>query len=181
MSRNIGILFGRSNGTFEQQKTSFTDGFYYSSFIAIGNFNSDNRSDVVVSYNSGNSLGVLLGYGNGTMGPVAQFPVGNRTNYPRIAVGDFNNDGHSDIVVNSILRSVIYILVGYGDGNFEVQMIFSTGFVGTYTWVDVADFNNDGCQDILASDDTRGAVFILLNICQCQLNQTVETSTSIHP
>ncbi|CAF1379801.1 unnamed protein product, partial [Rotaria sordida] len=164
MSRNIGILFGRSNGTFEQQKTSFTDGFYYSSFIAIGNFNSDNRSDVVVSYNSGNSLGVLLGYGNGTMGPVAQFPVGNRTNYPRIAVGDFNNDGHSDIVVNSILRSVIYILVGYGDGNFEVQMIFSTGFVGTYTWVDVADFNNDGCQDILASDDTRGAVFILLNI-----------------
>ncbi|CAF1447943.1 unnamed protein product [Rotaria sp. Silwood1] len=181
MSRNIGVLLGRGDGNFEQQKTSFTGGFYYSSFIAVGDFNSDNRPDVVTSYNAGNSLGVLLGYGNGIMGPVAKFRVGNRTNYPRIAVGDFNNDGHSDIVVNSILRSVIYILVGYGDGNFEVQMIFYTGFAGTYTWVDVADFNNDGCQDILASDDTRGAVFILLNSCKCQSNQTVEISTSMHP
>jgi hypothetical protein len=181
MIRNIGVLLGRGDGTFEEQKASFAGGYYYPSFIAVGDFNSDYRPDVVVSYSGGNRVGVLLGYGNGTMSPVEKFTVGNKTYYARIAVADFNNDGHSDIVVNSISRSVIYILVGYGDGNFEVQMIFSTGFAGSYTWMDVADFNSDGCQDILASDDRNGAVFILLNICKCQTARIIGTSARVDP
>ena len=170
MTRAVGVLLGRGDGTFEEQKTSFVGGYHYPSFIANGDFNSDHRPDVVVSYSSGKRVGVLLGDGNGTMGPVRKFAAGNRTSYPRIAVGDFNNDGHSDIVVNSVVRSVVYVLVGYGDENFDVQMVFSTGFGGTYTSIVAADFNSDGCQDILASDDINGALFILLNTCVCRVN-----------
>ncbi|CAF1656172.1 unnamed protein product, partial [Adineta ricciae] len=137
--------------------------------------------DVAVSYSGGNSIGVLFGYGNGTMSSVAKFPTGNRTYYTRITAGDFNNDGISDIVVNPTSRSVVLVLVGYGDGNFDTQLVFSTGLIGSYAWVVPADFNNDGCQDILASDDTAGAVFVLLNICACRTNSTILTTTSMYP
>ncbi|CAF1013972.1 unnamed protein product [Adineta ricciae] len=166
-NRGLGVLLGRGDGTFEPQRTSFVGGNYYPSYIAIGDFNRDNHSDAVISYSGGKRIGVLLGYGNGTMGPVEKYIVGNKTYYTRPATGDFNNDGISDIAVNPIYRSVIYILVGYGDGNFDTQMIFSTGLTGSYTWIVVGDFNNDDCQDILASDDTAGAMFVLLNTCAC--------------
>ncbi|CAF1076407.1 unnamed protein product [Adineta ricciae] len=166
-SRGFGVLLGRGDGTFEPQKTSFVGGNYYPSYIAIGDFNRDNHSDAVVSYSGGKRIGVLLGNGDGTMSPVEKYIVGNKTYYTRPATGDFNNDGISDIAVNPTSRSVIYILVGYGDGDFDTQMIFSTGLTGSYTWIVVGDFNNDHCQDILASDDTAGAMFVLLNTCAC--------------
>ena len=166
-TRTVGVLLGRGDGTFAGQVSSFVGGYYYPSYVATGDFNGDNRADVAVSYSGGNSIGVLFGYGNGTMSPITKFPTGNRTYYTRITAGDFNNDGISDIVVNPTARSVVLVLVGYGDGNFDTQLVFSTGLSGSYAWVVPGDFNNDGCQDILASDDTAGAVFVLLNICAC--------------
>ncbi|CAF1573247.1 unnamed protein product, partial [Adineta ricciae] len=95
-----------------------------------------------------------------------------------ITAGDFNNDGISDIVVNPTSGSVVLVLVGYGDGNFDTQLVFSNGLSGSYAWVVPADFNNDGCQDILASDDTAGAVFVLMNTCACRTNRTIATIMS---
>lgn len=180
MTRTVGVLLGKGDGTFQSQLTSFVGGYYNPSFIAIGHFNDDHRADITVSYSGGYRIGVVLGYGNGTMSAVAKLPLGNRTYYARIATGDFNNDGYSDIVAGSISPYDIYILVSYGDGNFDIQKIFSAGFNGLYSWMNVADFNNDGCQDILASDDTEGAIFILLNTCACQKNQIINTSTSLY-
>ena len=166
--RSIIIFLGHGDGSFEEPQSSFTGGYYYPNYIAVGDFNNDQHLDVVCSYHSGTREGVLFGYGNGSLGNLVKFVVGNRVLYPRIAVGDFNNDDHLDIVLGAIEPYSIRVLVGDGDGNFEVQTVFSVTLSGSYTWVDVTDFNNDGCQDIVASDDTNGVVYPLLNTCACR-------------
>ena len=170
MTRSVGVLLGKGDGTFQTQIASFVGGYYNPSFIAVGDFNGDNKVDVAVSYSSGNRVGVVLGYGNGSMSEVNKFPTGNQTYYARIATGDFNNDGYSDVIIGARFPYSIYILVSYGNGDFNIQNVFSADFNGLYSWMNVIDLNGDECQDIVASDDTRGTIFFLLNVCSCQNN-----------
>jgi len=174
MTRTIGILLGKGDGTFETEMHYLCGGYYNPSFIALGDFNGDNKTDVAVSYSEGRSMGVLLGTGNGTLSDLTKFFIDSRTYYARPAFGDLNNDGYSDIILGSISPYIIYVFVSSGDGNVDVQTVFTpvpaiTG-VSRYSWMNVVDFNNDGCQDILASEDVTGAVFILLNTCACRKN-----------
>ena len=170
MKRTVGILLGNGDGTFRTQIKSSVGGYYNPSYIAIGNFNNDRYPDVTISYSEGFRLGVVFGYGNGSMSDLIRFPLGNKTYYERSATGDLNNDGFDDIVAASISPYVIYIYISDGHQNFNIQSVYTAPFNGLYPWMNVADFNNDHCQDILASDDTNGAIFILLNTCLCQHN-----------
>ena len=62
----------------------------------MGDFNGDGKSDLVAADETGNTVSVLLGNGNGTFQARQSFSTGSR---PRsIAVGDLNGDGKSDLV-----------------------------------------------------------------------------------
>lgn len=64
-----------------------------------------------------------------------------------MAIADFNNDGHADILTGNInQRNRIY----FGDGNlnFEASIDLDTIADRTYS-VDVGDFNKDGYLDIV--------------------------------
>ena len=54
-----------------------------------------------------------------------------------LAVGDFNNDTHLDIVVANYGDNNIGVLLGYGDGSFANQTTYSTGILvhGLLLWV----------------------------------------------
>ena len=179
--RNIGVFLGHGDGTFEEQVPSFTGGYYYPYFFTIGDFNGDHRPDVAIAYDVQNAVGVLFGNGNGNLGNLAKYMVGNVGAFKRITVGDMNGDGRMDIVAGSTEPYSVSVLIQYGHGEFQVQTVLSIGLLGSYTWVDVADFNNDGCQDILTSDEVEGAVFIALNTCECRGTSSLPTSTLIHP
>ncbi|CAF5105621.1 unnamed protein product, partial [Rotaria sp. Silwood1] len=44
-----------------------------------------------------------------------------------VAVGDFNNDTHLDIVVANSKGNTVSVLLGYGNGSFTDQTTYSTG------------------------------------------------------
>jgi hypothetical protein len=44
--------------------------------VAVGDFNNDNRMDIVISSYNSNSGGVFLGYGNGSIGTQMTFSTG---------------------------------------------------------------------------------------------------------
>lgn len=72
-----------------------------------------------------------------------------------IAVGDFNGDGHQDVVVALPGTGTLQIYLGDGMGNFAAAGSVSTGSVGAggiYA-LEVGDFNNDGHLDVAATDD----------------------------
>src|SRR5262249_30398612 len=71
--------------------------------VAMGDVNGDGHLDLAVAYRgtapfySDGGVSVLLGNGDGTFQAARNFPVGSD---PRsVAVGDFNGDGHLDLVV----------------------------------------------------------------------------------
>ena len=75
-----------------------------------------------------------------------------------VAIGDFDRDGHQDIVATNYFTG-ISVLFGNGDGTFDAAR--------RYTWDDppsvaLADFDRDGSTDIAVANFYRGTVSVLL-------------------
>jgi FG-GAP-like repeat len=157
--------------------------------VAIGDFNSDGRPDVVVANARDNSASVYLGNGDGTFVPAARSPVRvNRNPFPTpclftkcgsvplaVAVGDFNGDGTQDLAITNIplndlcsigsvlggICSSVAVLLGNGDGTFQDSNQFDPG--GRLpTSVTTGDFNNDGKQDLVVTNLKSSTISILL-------------------
>lgn len=105
-------------------------------------------SDIAIPGFFSNLVSVLLNNGDGTFGTATNYPVGGN-NPDFAAVGDFNNDGNTDISVSVNgwgTNNKIAILLGNGDGTFGTASLFSTG-TGPSSQA-ISDYNNDGNLDI---------------------------------
>src|SRR5437868_3822700 len=76
------------------------------------------------------------------------FAAGNTPN--SVAVGDFNGDGKPDLAVANISANDVSVLVGYGDGRFQVAA--NIGVVDFAGSVAVGELNGDGVVDLAVSD-----------------------------
>lgn len=81
-----------------------------------------------------------------------------------VAVGDFNNDGNLDIVVVNRNIYIIRVILGYGNGKFEDQLIISTGSTSGPNYVTVSDFNSDNQLDIAVANQNSNEVGIVLGL-----------------
>ncbi len=116
----------------------------------FGDFNNDGKVDLV------NNDGFHAGVGDGTFDPVGiplPLPyVGNIS-----ASGDFNGDGNLDLALaDNVSGGGIQILMGNGDGTFNIGQFFDFGQDMTESLV-VGDFEGNGRDDIaVALDDPAG-------------------------
>jgi hypothetical protein len=111
--------------------------------LAVGDFNGDNRPDVV-SYRDYSSFVVLLNNGRSVFvqGPEFPLPAGGP-----VVVGDVNRDGHQDIVVGQTFGSPsIYVLLGNGTGALRRGATLNAGRVDLLA---PGDFNRDGNPDLI--------------------------------
>ena len=90
--------------------------------------------------------------------PQASFAVGSEP--IGVAVGDFNRDGHLNIVAANECSNTVSVLLGTGSGSFPPQATFVVGSIPFS--VAVGDFNVDGHLDIVAADFGSNTVSILL-------------------
>jgi hypothetical protein len=116
------------------------------------------RSARVDAFGNDNTLGVLLGKGNGSFSPARNlaFP-GNAT--LAIAAGDFNGDHKPDIAAVIDEPSghgyAIVLLLGKGDGTFLAARTINFGTSTEPTSLAVGDFNGDHKLDIAYGFDKR--------------------------
>ena len=112
---NERIVFQLNNGdgTFTGPSTPGSYPSHFVTSITVADFDGNGLDDVVLPiYESGNdpSVQVFYGAGAGTLSPADSYPVAGGPNL--VATGDFNGDGHPDIVVgNNSTLSVLLDLV----------------------------------------------------------------------
>jgi hypothetical protein len=174
---SVGVLLGNADGTFQSAVAYDSGGYWFyfrSQAVAIADVNGDHKPDLVVANSRSNTVGVLLGNGDGTFQPVVTYFSGN--SYPgSLAVADVNGDGRPDILVanecsDDVCDSTVGVLLNNGDGTFPpVVTIYGSG--GRQAMgLAVADVNHDGKPDVLVANDctsdcmpgAKGAVGVLL-------------------
>jgi hypothetical protein len=75
-------------------------------------------------------------------------------------VGDFNGDGHADLVVANQNANTVSVLLGNGDGTFRPKTDYATG--STPIGVAAGDFNGDGKLDVAVANFGANSVSVLL-------------------
>ena len=169
MSRSIGIFLSYNNGSFQDQRTFFTGGGSQPFDFAIGDFNNDNILDVVCGYQIKTSISILYGYGNGNLSEIRKIPVklNSSASTSSIVVADLNLDNYTDIVIGHMDKGTIYALIADQQGNFQQQMIFSFNVYVLHFDIAVADLNNDGYPDIIATTYQGYTVNVFFNTGRC--------------
>ena len=159
---NFGIFLGCTNGTFFDQLTYSTGDFSEPLGIAVADFDRDGRLDVVTANYGTNNVGIFLGHASESFLNAPDYSTGLSSQPVSIAVGDFNNDTHSDIVVANNGTNNIMVLFGSGYGTFLSHITYSTGNNSQPCWVAVGDLNNDTRLDIVVANSGNDNVGVFL-------------------
>jgi len=134
----------------------------YPMLPVVADFNGDNRLDLNLFCQDNNSINVLLGNGNGTFKIQTTVLPGNINYTSGSAVGDFNNDSQLDLIFTNPPASLVYVLLGNGNGTFELLTVFSTGYGIETQGITVADFNGDSYLDAAIVYHTNNSIAIFL-------------------
>src|SRR6202167_1238304 len=132
---------------------------------AIGDFNGDGRPDYAVPTNAG-PIVILLGAVDGSFNHGTTINTTSPFEPTSVVVGDFNGDGKQDLAVLSAAGTgSVNIYLGNGNGTFQTAKNYP---VATSTSASrllaVGDFNRDGIQDLVATNDGLNNVSVLLGV-----------------
>ena len=114
----VSMLLGNGDGSFQGQATVPVGTTPTS--IASGDFNGDHKTDLITSNIGTGTVTVLLSNGNGSFTRIDS-PSGifSAPNTSTLAVGDFNKDGKTDVIVSDQSSQQLLVLLGKGNGGFQ--------------------------------------------------------------
>ena len=162
---SVSILLGNGDGTFQSAGEYETAPDAVS--VVIGDFNSDGTPDIAVAaavsrISTGHAglVSILLGNGDGTFVPHADFPAG--IGVVGLVAGQFRGDGILDLVVDnhpSLSSHTVSLLQGSGDGTFQepTNLTLNADPLSLTT----GDFNGDGNLDLAVATGASTASILL--------------------
>lgn len=141
------VLFGNGSGGLGQA-VSYSGAATAISSISIGDLNLDGVAELITTSSDG-KLNILVGNADGTLRARTSYDNGGTSTGTLIS--DFNGDGIPDILAATNSNRV-NLFTGVGDGTLNTATSTTTGgsIVSTLRG---GDFNNDGVQDFVVSDD----------------------------
>lgn len=171
-ANSITILLGNGDGSFRLASGSPVQvpNSPQPSDLAVGDFNGDGKLDLAVAAGENDTVGILLGNGDGTFAAVpgcCGSPQELTNNHGDLAIGDFDGNGKLDLALAidngqaGTGANYTTTMLGNGDGTFTpgnfsiLQDAFQTNMA-------VGDFNDDGQLDLATTDPTYAELTILL-------------------
>lgn len=143
-SGKIIMVYGNGDGTF----TNGPQYDYNVGDIAGGDFDGDNKPDLVVTIKSTNFVGVMLNDGAGGFNKIDYSSGIFATS---VYTADINGDGKLDIISLVNNDNKIAVLTGKGDGTFNAVVNIPTG-VTLEALNYFFDLNGDGKADMLTTN-----------------------------
>jgi Ca2+-binding RTX toxin-like protein len=130
--------------------------------VAVGDFNGDGHTDLVLANWLSGDISVLLGAGDGSFAAPANYMVGQACSPNSVVVGFFNSDRTPDLAVANGGCNNVSILLGNGDGTFGASQGFGVDINVSPSQLATGDFNDDGNLDlVVASAGDLGASVLL--------------------
>lgn len=158
LGSNVAVRLNKGDGTFGPVKR-YAVGIQ-PTYIATADFNGDGILDVAVINATTSNVSILLGIGDGTFHPAVNYsildPLGGQVAAAPFGVvtGDFNHDGNIDIATSNVGTNNISVLLGDGDGSFQLGGTYSLLTpisVGLVPFPLLAeDFDHDGHLDLMS-------------------------------
>jgi len=156
------VLLGDGSGNFSDNNEF--QGDLGPQSVAVGDFNGDGHTDLVLANCCSGDVSVLLGAGDGSFGAPANYLIGNGCSPNSVVVGFFNSDKTPDLAVANSGCDSVSILLGNGDGTFGAPQGFGTDIDVLPSQLATGDFNDDGNLDLVvasAANDGLGASVLL--------------------
>lgn len=169
---------GNGDGTFGPAQTVSSTSDPVS--LEIADINGDGLDDVLL-LDGGGTVSTFISNGDGSLQSAAGYnktiTVGAETDF---ATGDFDGDGDIDVAVAGGSDESIRVLYNNGDGSFADELGFSATTGIDIDELEVADFDNDGIDDLFVVDDTNGngQVFLGQSGGSFSLTSTADYSAS---
>lgn len=162
---HIDILLSNGTGTTRTHKTVPTTNMMAPISIDFGDFNNDNKVDIVFGTLIGQGIGVMLCNSDDTFRQPSMYLIDTGSTLDQVVVNDFNKDHQLDIVFFDIIRNTIGYVIGNGDGTFSNPIIIITLDNYVPGKIVAGDFNSDDSLDIVYIESHPRAVGMLLNTC----------------
>ncbi|CAF1037572.1 unnamed protein product [Rotaria sordida] len=169
---SIGLVLGHGNSTFGNQKMFSTGLYSHPCSIVVHDFNRDGQVDIAVANRGSKRIGLFLGDSDRAFENQDNYGYGLDFAPSIVVAGDFNKDGHSEIVVAYDDIDNVDVLALYETGSFTHPTTYSTR-IGPSSVV-VGDLNDDKKLDLVAVNGGFSTVSILLGYG----NGSFETQTT---
>jgi hypothetical protein len=150
-SGNVYIYLNDGKGAFTLGGTySFgpAGGTIGSVSATVADFNHDQIYDLAFIVDG--RLNIWLGNSNGGFTPISAQSV----NGQRLAMGDFDGDGHADLLIYGDPAAISSAYVYYGDGTGHFPQSITLSLPKGYAAFSEGDVNTDGKMDVIAVDPT---------------------------
>ena len=150
------ILFGNGDGTFAPYRHGA--GFRGATALAAEDFDGDGLVDLALAHGS-NLVTVVHNQGDETFVNAASYRVGG---VPwKLAVGDVDGDGTTDIVSANRGTNDVSVLLGLPDGTFRRQFRVRVG--RTPVQLALEDLDGEGTVDLVTANRRSKSVTVMLN------------------
>lgn len=151
----VDVFTNNGNGTYTLSRHRLSTTFQKRpQFIRTGDFNNDNKPDIIVTNASSRDYSVLVNNGMGEFTVKEGGNINPDSTRSILAIGDITNDGKLDFVVGRPTLGDIIYLTGNGDGTFVRQPHLISG-VGAIGGMILKDLNGDSNLDLIVGGSTR--------------------------
>jgi hypothetical protein len=152
------VLQGNGDGTFTQFPGSPITVGRLPVALASSDLAGNARADLAIVNQTDATVTVLLNNGDGTFAAGPNSPLVTASTPTSVAIADFNQDGHADIVVTSADANTFRVFLGISAGLFALAFEPPAGPNGTFpTAIVAANLVSGGFPDVAIANNISGA------------------------
>ena len=158
----IGVFLLHYVRNFTDETIYLTGSGSHPYFVAMGDFNQDNRSDVIVASSGNDDVQLFLNYHQDAFLNEITYSIGFQSFPQFVNVADFNRGGQLDIVVANNRNETINVFLGSRNSTFNAPHVYWTGTGSFPISIAVGDFNKDNWTDLVVANNGTNNLGVFL-------------------